>query len=90
MLQEHYQYLFDSLQVGLEDERYDTQVSLPLLSPSLPPPEKACAVITLDGEDYIVSIEPRIPRQCDKSLHGRHTPVGGICIGCGTLLEVVR
>lgn len=96
-MREHFQYILDSLQVGMEDDSrteppFEVEVSLPPLLPEIPP-VSVRAVVVLDGHPYEVYIkaveageahEPRtIEAECPKSTHGKHTPVDGKCIGCG-------
>lgn len=89
-MREHFQLILDGLQVGLEEQ---AELDLPTILPNLQPPTAVRAIVTIGGTSYAVTIEPadkvtpvattQEEPECEKSTHGKHTPVDGRCIGCG-------
>lgn len=80
---EDYENILDALEVGLEGVDNFEGIEKPTILPGLMPPSQVRAVVNLEGTEYIVTVEPRIPAECPTSTHGRHTYSAGKCIGCG-------
>jgi len=80
----HIQHIFDSLQVGLDNEdNVEARINFPKLA-DIDPDRFNRGMVDIEGQTYTVSVfAATAPAECPKSTHGKHTPVDGTCIGCG-------
>lgn len=94
MSNNHFLLILGALEVGLEGaEHPSVSYELAPIIQGLQPPTLCRSLVTIDGQPYAVTIEPADARtpvyskqedpECSASTHGKHTPVGGVCIGCG-------
>lgn len=77
--------ILGALEVGLKGAVHPDPIKyeMPPIHPDFPP-VAARAIVSIGGTSYRVVIsEAEVEPECSKSTHGNHTPVNGVCIGCG-------